>query len=193
MGVIATPEADGIPHTMDVHSYIACAPRGAGVALAMFYLVAGKSVRGWFAREHDARSASAYFALEPSHPAGAMLFCRSVDDDPHGKWIGHTLPVTTGIRCPLSDSECRELARRRAAFGLEWLFSPDDPRDRDEVESYRKLGLPTRPLNVRSAQFGRFDRNRAVWVHASAGIDLELVLCLKERLPADRRDAILPT
>ena len=46
-----------------------------------------------------------------------------------------------------------------------------------------------RPINVRSAQFRRFEQRRPVWVHASPGIDFNLVLYLKKRLPLDRREA----
>jgi hypothetical protein len=92
-------------------------------------------------------------------------------------------------RCPISEADCAELSRLQSAFVREWLFCPGDPLDDDEVAAYRKLELPMRPMNVRSAQFRRFEQRRPVWVYASPGIDFNLVLYLKRRLPLDRREA----
>jgi len=178
---------------MDARAYLACAPMDAGVGLALFYVSRAARIHGWFAREHEGRFAAAFFALEGCHATDDAIFRRSVDDDACGRWIGTAAPAATEVRCPLSDAEREELARLRAAFCREWLFEPDDPRDRAEVEAYRRLELPLHPVNVRPVQFRRFDRSRPVWVYASAGIDFDLVLYLKQRLPADRHHArVLP-
>jgi hypothetical protein len=174
---------------MQVHAYLACAPREAGVAAALFYAVWGRNVCGWLAGEHDRRASAAFFALEDYYSTADAVFCRSVDDDVRGGWIAQAVPVTTEIRCPIPEADCGELSRLQSAFVREWLFCADDPRDRAEVEAYRKLGVPVRPLNVRAAQFHRFDQRRPVWVYASPGIDFNLVLDLKKRLPLDRREA----
>lgn len=187
--VPSVPNADA--ESMQVHAYLACAPRDAGVAAALFYAARAANVRGWVACEHDRRCAAAYFALEGYYSARDAVFCRSVDDDVRGPWIEQAVPVTAPVRCPVAEADCGELARLQAAFVREWLFFPDDPRDRAEVDAYRKLGLPVRALNVRAAQFHRFDQRRPVWVHASPGIDFNLVLYLKKWLPFDRREARL--
>jgi hypothetical protein len=174
---------------MQVHAYLACAPRETGVSAALFYAVSGQNVYGWLAAEHGKRAAAAFFALEDYYSTGHAVFCRSVDDDVRGKWIEESVPVITDIRCPIPEADCGEVSRLQSAFVREWLFYADDPRDRGEVEAYRKAGLPVRPINVRSAQFHRFDQRRPVWVHASPGIDFNLVLYLKKRLPLDRREA----
>jgi len=174
---------------MQAHAYLACAPREAGVSAALFYAAWGQNVCGWLAAEHDRRASAAFFDLEGYYSTGDTIFCRSVDDDVRGRWIEQAVPVTAEIRCPIAEADCGELSRLQSAFVREWLFDPDDPRDRGEVEAYRKLGLPVRPVNVRSAQFHRFDQRRPVWVHASPGIDFNLVLYLKKRLPLDRREA----
>ena len=181
------PGGNGEP--MQVHAYLACAPREAGVSAALFYAAWGENVHGWLACEHDRRCAAAFFALQDYYSTRDAVFCRSVDDDVRGRWIEQAVPVTTGIRCPVPDADCGELSRLQSAFVREWLFCPDDPQDRAEVEAYRKLGLPVRAVNVRAAQLHRFDQRRPVWVHASPGIDFNLVLYLKKRLPLDRREA----
>jgi len=174
---------------MQAHAYLACAPQGAGVSVALFYAACGHDICGWFAHEHVHRCAAAFFAVEDYYTAAGTHFCRSVDDDVHGPWIEQSAPVTTEIRCPIGEDDCLELSRLSSAYIREWLFFADEPRDHDEAALYRSLGLPVRPVNVRAAQFHCFDRNRPVWVHASPGIDLNVVLFLKKRLPASHREA----
>ena len=174
---------------MQVHSYLACAPRDMGVTAALFYVPRGENVCGWLAAGEGLRSAAAFFAVEGYYSAGAARFCRSVEDDLRGRWIEQTVPVTTDVRSPIAEADCAELSRLQSAFIREWLFYPGDPQDDDEVAAYRKLGLPVRPVNVRATQFHRFDQHRPIWVHASPGIDFNLVLYLKKRLPLDRREA----
>lgn len=174
---------------MQVHAYLACAPREAGVTAALFYAVRAANVYGWLTREREGGCAAAFFAMERYYSPAHTLFCRSVDDDVYGKWIEQTAPVTTEIGSPVPEAERHELARLQSAFIGEWLFYPDDPRAHDEVEAYRNLGLPVRPVNVRSSQFHRFDQNRPAWVYASPRIDLNVVLYLKQRLPLDNHEA----
>lgn len=188
--VLSRPSVPGgRAESMQVHAYLACAPRDVGVSAALFYAASGENVHGWLACEHERRCAAAYFALEGYYSTRDAVFCRSVDDDVRSRWIEQAVPVTTEIRCPVSETGCGELSRLQSAFVHEWLFADDDPRDRAEVEAYRKLGLPVRAVNVRTAQFHRFDQRRPVWVHASPGIDFNVVLYLKKRLPLDWREA----
>jgi hypothetical protein len=179
----------GGAESMQVHSYLACAPREKGVTAALFYVPRGENVCGWLASGESAGCAAAFFAVEGYYSALGARFCRSVEDDLRGRWIEQTAPVTTDIRRPIPEADCAELSRLQAAFIREWLFYPGDTQDGDEVAAYRKLELPVRSVNVRSAQFHRFDQHRPVWVHASPGIDFNLVLYLKKHLPLDRREA----
>jgi len=172
---------------MQAHAYLACAPRGAGVTAALFYAARGKDVCGWLTHEFHAAGAAAFFMLENYYSTAGTVFCRSVDDDVFGRWIEQAAPVTVEVRCPVAEADCHELSRLQSAFVREWLFYVDAPLDQGECAAYRKLGLRVRAVNVRSSQFYRFDQRRAVWVHASPGIDLNLVLYLKKRLPLDRR------
>jgi hypothetical protein len=174
---------------MQVRSYLACAPHEAGVTAAMFYAPWGQSVCGWLAGGHAERCAGVFFAVEGYYSTGNARFCRSVDDDVRGEWIEEVALATTKIRCPISEADCAELSRLQSAFAREWLFCPDNPIDDDEVAAYRKLGLPLRPINVRSTQFRRFEQRRPVWVYASPGIDFNLVLYLKKRPPLNHREA----
>lgn len=180
---------DGSAEPMQAHAYLACAPRDAGVSVALFYAASGENLRGWLGCEHERRSVAAFFALEGYYSTRDAVFCRSVDDDVRGRWIELSVPVTTEIRCPIPEADCGELSRLQSEFVAEWLFCDDDPRDRAEVEAYLKLGLPVRAVNVRATQFHRFDQRRPVWVYASPGIDFNVVLHLKKRLPLDRREA----
>lgn len=174
---------------MQYHSYLACAPRDVGVTAALFYVPRGTNVCGWLAGGEGARCVAAFFVVEGYYSADAARFCRSAEDDVRGRWIEQTEPVTTEIRCPLPESECAELSRLQSAFVREWFFYPADPQEGDEVAAYQKLGFRVRSANVRTTQLHRFDQHRPVWVHASPGIDFNLVLYLKKRLPLDRREA----
>lgn len=174
---------------MQVHSYLACAPRDAGVSAALFYLPRGTDVHGWLAGSAGGRCAAAFFAVEDYYSKRGGRFCRSVDDDVRGRWLEESVPVTTEIGCPIGEDECAELARLQSAFSREWFFRSADATDHDEIAEYRRLDYPVQGINVRSAQFHRFDRHRPVWVHASPGIDFNVVLYLKKRLPLDRREA----
>lgn len=178
-----------VAQLMQVHSYLACAPRDIGVSAALFYVPRGTNLLGWLAGRAGGRWAAVFFAVEDYFAVRGARFCRSVDDDPRGPWLEESVPVTTGIRCPVTEDDCAELSRIQAAFVREWFFAAGDPAERDEEDAYRVLGYPVQALNVRSAQFHRFDRQRPVWVHASPGIDFNVVLYLKKRLPLDRREA----
>jgi hypothetical protein len=182
----ATPS--GRVELMQVHAYLAYAPRDAGVTAALFYAAWGPNVYGWLAGEHDNRSFAAFFDLEGYYSTRDAAFCRSIDDNVRGRWIEQAVPLTTEIRCPIPELECGELSRMQSAFVDEWLFYPEDPHARIEVDAYRRLGLPLHRVNVRAGQFHRFDQRRPVWVHASPGTDFNLVLHVKKRLPPDRRE-----
>jgi len=175
------------PKTMQAHAYLACAPRGAGVTAALFYAMRGKDACGWIAHERHGGCAAAFFALGNYGMSAETVYRRSVGDDIFGDWIEQAAPVTKDVACPIPETGRHELGAMRLAFVRDWLFFPDDPLGQAECIAYRTLGLPVRPVNVRSTQFHRFDRNRAVWVHASPGIDLNIVLHLKKRLPLDGR------
>ncbi len=51
----------GRVESMQVHSYLACAPREVGVTAALFYATRGQNVCGWLAGEHAGRCAAAFF------------------------------------------------------------------------------------------------------------------------------------
>jgi hypothetical protein len=173
---------------MQFHAYLACAPREAGVTTALFYVPRGQDVCGWIAAGEGARCASVFFAAEGYYAPGAARFCRSASDDIRGRWIEQAVPVTADIRCPIPESDCAELSRLQSLFVREWLFQPGDLHEGDELAAYRRAGLPVHAVNIRSTQFHRFDQNRPVWVHASPGIDFNLVLHLKKQFPLDRRE-----
>ena len=126
--------------SMQVHSYLACAPRDMGVTAALFYVPRGRTSAGGSrpARACAAPPRSSRWKVITRR--GAARFCRSVEDDLRGRWIEQTVPVTTDVRSPIAEADCAELSRLQSAFIREWLFYPGDPQDDDEVAAYRKLG-----------------------------------------------------
>lgn len=170
---------------MQVHSYLASTPRTAGVVAALFYAVLGENACGWYTGTVENEIATAFFALEQYYSTHETVYCRSSGGDLRGHWIAETAPTTTDIRCPLAEPVCHELSRLQSEFVREWLWYAGDPRSDEEADAYRKLGLPSRPINIRASQLARFDRTRAVWVHMSPGTDLNLVLAVKKTWLSD--------
>jgi hypothetical protein len=170
---------------MQVHSYLATAPRAAGVTSALFYAVLGENVCGWCTGVPDMQVATAFFALEQYYSTHETVYCRSTDGDLRGSWIVDTAPVTTDIRCPLTEPVCRELSHLQSEFVREWIWYSGDPGSAEETDAYRKLGFSPRPINVRASQLHRFDCSRQVWVYMSPGTDLNLVLAIKKHWLSD--------
>lgn len=170
---------------MQVHSYLATAPRAAGVVTALFYAVVGESACGWYTGVNELQLAAAFFALEQYYSTQETAYCRSVSGDLRGRWIVETAPLTTDIRCPLTEPVCHELSRLQSDFVREWIWYAADPRDSAEVDAYRKLGWSPRSINVRATQLTRFERSRPVWVYTSPGTDLNLVLAVKKHWLSD--------
>jgi hypothetical protein len=170
---------------MQVHCYLATAPRASGVVCALFYAVLGENVCGWYTGTPDLEIAAAFFALEQYYSTQETVYCRSVSGDLRGGWIVETAPITTDIRCPLAEPVCHELSRLQSEFVREWIWYLGDPRCGEEEDAYGKLGFSPRPINVRASQLHRFDCSRPVWVHTSPGTDLNLVLSIKKHWLSD--------
>jgi hypothetical protein len=170
---------------MQVHSYLATAPRGVGVVSALYYALLGENACGWYTGTTDVRIESAYFALERYYSTQETVYCRSTGGDVRGGWVMDSAPVTVDIRCPLTEPVCRELSRLQGEFDREWLWYSGEPGAAEEADAYRKLGLSPRGINIRASQLNRFDRTRPVWVHMSPGTDLNLVLSIKKHWLSD--------
>jgi len=176
---------------MQVHVYIAWAPRGEGLTAAVLYAVRDAGVLGWLAREHDKHCVAAFFALNGYFGSSCASFRRSATGAIDGRWIEPATPLSADIACPLAAADRQWLSRLQTAFARQWFFSAEDPSEVAEIAAYDSERLPIRAVSVRAAQFRRFDRHRTVWVHASPSIDFDLVLYLKRRLPQDRHEAQL--
>jgi hypothetical protein len=177
---------------MQPHVHLAYAPRGAGVASALFCVTAGEHVYGWYTGARDHGCEAAFFALEHYYSTHATTFCRSLANDVYGAWVLDYAPVVTDIRCPVPDAVCHELERLQEAFVREWLFYPAEPGDAPAAAAYRDLGLPVGPVNVRAEQLSRFDQSQPTWVYASPGIDLNIVATLRTSWPLDDREPPAP-
>jgi hypothetical protein len=173
---------------LEPHSYLAYAPRGAGLGSALLYVAAEDHIYGWYTGASSYAYPAAFFALENFYSTHATVFCRSIDNDVYGPWVADYSPVITDVRCPLPEPLGHELERLQGAFVQEWLFYPDD---RNGVEEYRALGLPVQPVNVRARQLHRFAQDQPTWVYVSPGTDLNVVSHLQGAWPLDDRDAPL--
>jgi hypothetical protein len=163
-------------------------PRGAGLSSALFYVVTGDDVYGWYNGASSYTYPAAFFALENFYSIHATVFSRSLENDVYGHWVADYSPVITDIRSPVPEPLNHDLERLQSAFVGEWLFYS---HDRDAVEEYRALGLPVHDVNVRALQLHRFNQDQPTWIYASSGTDLNVVSWLKGVWPLDERDISL--
>jgi hypothetical protein len=172
---------------MQPRVYLAYTPRGAGVAAAGFYVVAGDDVFGWYAgaRGHD--HVATYFALERYFSDRSAAWSESRDDDVHGPWVTGTGRAATEVPCPVPEDVRHELARIASAFVAEWLFYADDPGAAREAEAYAALGLPVQPVNVRASELRRFDQSGPTWIYVSPGTDLNVFAAVSRHWALDQR------
>ncbi len=172
---------------MQPYFYLAYAPRGAGVAAATFHLVQAENVYGWFIGARNNGCAAGFFALERYYSRETTIYWRSLEDDVHGKWQADAVGAIAAASGPVPEAIRHELARLQSAFADEWLFFSADRGAEGEIEAYRKLELPVETVNIRAAQFHRFDQSQPTWICTSPGIDLNLIAYLGDHWTLDHR------
>ena len=167
--------------------YLAYAPRGVGVAAALFYVVRQETVFGWYTGARNHGCESRFFALENYFSEVPTVYWHSVEDDVHGQWAAGRTAKLKQVHGPAPDAVCHELERLQSEFDDEWLFYAGDPRAAKEIDAYRRLELPVTQVNVRSCQFPRFDQTQPTWIYASPRSDLNVVARLGKRWALDYR------
>ena len=175
------------PTSMQPYFYLAFTPRGVGVVAATFYFVQAENVYGWFIGARNNGCAAGFFALERYYSRETTIYWRSLEDDVHGEWEAAVIGAVTAASGPVPEAIRHELARLQSAFADEWLFFPEYPGAEGEIEAYRKLELPVETVNIRPAQFHRFDQSQPTWIYASPGIDLNVIAYLGDHWMLDHR------
>ena len=158
-------------------TYIAYAPRGPGVMCALFYVLDGDDVFGWYTGASGAEFASSYFMLDGYYARREITFFRSREDDVYGVWLqyikGKEVPIDPPV--PVPESLRHELERIQDVFVREWLFHADSPGTQVDASIYRARDLPVQPVNVRARKLNKLHTGHPVWTHASPDCDKSIV------------------
>lgn len=175
---------------MQSKAYISYSPDKSGSVFALFYLESGADIYGWHIEAKGTYFSAAFFMVEGFYATRAPRLYRSIEDDVYAPWTIDAPPTKDEIRCPVPETVSHELERQQSLFVEEWLFFKDDARPRSEIAAYQELGLPVHEVNIRSRRLNRFHKEGSPWIHATPGIDVNLVQLLRkywrlsEKIPA---------
>jgi hypothetical protein len=163
-------------------SYLAYAPRGAGLLCALFYAIKDEHVYGWYSGAKDTEFPASFFMLEHFYSSRATAFYRTRTNDVYGDWFIRFSPIEQRLDPPgpVPEEMRHELVRLQDRFARHCLFYRDDPHAEAESAAYQAMELAVQDVNVRCEQFSKFDKGDAVWVFATRDIDLNLVEYLKQ-------------
>jgi hypothetical protein len=139
----AYPQRILVPHA----SYLAYAPRGAGVLCALCYFTANTHVCGWWTGARGLEFAPGYFMLESFYATAGTRFFAAAGGDLYGGWRCdyERDPPELSDPVPVDDGICHRLEALQSAFAAEWLFLADDPASAPEIAEYEAAGLPVQP------------------------------------------------
>jgi hypothetical protein len=157
----------------DPEVFLAYAPRGPGLRVALFYLASDRDVCGWFTGLRDDGSlASCYFLLEEFYSSKPTRYETVHTPDLHSAWS-------------LDEARRHDLARVQAAFAREWLVYRDDPAAARELQAYDEAELGAGELLVRFDHLAKFDTTQPNWTHFSPGFQRAVLNSLSKRWPLD--------
>jgi len=174
----------GTPQT-----FLAFAPRGAGLLCALFYLVEGQDVFGWFTGAADSEHRAAFFELENFYSPAPGGFLATDGNDLQGGWRFDYSKREPGLDkgLPVPQDWIPELDRLQDVFDEEWLFFPEDPSAAREVEAYRDMELPLGEVAIKCQALGKLQKGAAVWRYFSPDFDGNVLDYLLPRWPLDYR------
>jgi len=171
---------------IEPHVHVACAPHGAGLLCATFWIVDRPNVFGWFTGARGAERPACFFALDGYHGKGETVFYRSAQSDAHGGWLVLTASGEIAVAtAPVPEAWRIELERLQDAFVREWLFFRDDPGHAEDAAALRARNLPLREVNLRPRKLARLTPGIDAWIYSSAGADLNVISFLGARWPLD--------
>jgi hypothetical protein len=174
--------------------HLAYAPRGAGLLLAMTYLVDQDAVAGWWIGHRDASYHPAYFLLENYYSARPTRFLATSGSDLYGGWHFDYARAEPRLAdpVPVNDALCHHLERTQDAFAGEWLFFRGNPGAEAEFDEYARRELGVQDVGIRCAQLDKLDRSDVVWTYRSHDFDFGLLDFLSLRWPLEYRRAFSP-
>jgi len=157
---------------------------------ALFYFEQGPDVYGWWTGPSHSRDYSAYFKLEAFFTTRSTLFYATGGMDLYGGWRFLYSARTAALDKPLPVDEdaAHELDRLQSVFVAEWLFFDDDPDAAAERQSYDRLKLPVRHVNIRAEGLKRLTGDGSEWRYLARDFDMDVLEYLQRHWPLDYRD-----
>jgi hypothetical protein len=153
--------------------HLAYAPRGAGLLCAMFCVVSGEDLYGWYTGARANEMPASFFMLEHFYSTHATAFYRTHVTDVYAHWFLAFPPVEQPLDrpSPLPDALGHELERLQFVFAQEWLYYHADPERGQEVAAYRDLGLPVQEVNIRAQRLNKLNKDAPVWTFSGQRFD----------------------
>ncbi|MGH8807621.1 MAG: hypothetical protein ACREX0_07065 [Noviherbaspirillum sp.] len=165
---------------MQPKAYISYSPGKPGSVFALFYFESGVDLYGWHIEARNLYFSAAFFMVENFYANGAPRLYRSVEDDVYGPWTIDYPPTRDEIRCPVPESVGHELERTQSRFVEEWMFFKNDVHIETELVAYREHAWPVHEVNIKARRLPRLHKESGVWMHSTAGIDLNVVQLLRK-------------
>lgn len=172
-------------------SYLAYAPRGAGLLSAVCYFALNENIYGWYTGAQSHAFPASFFLLEKFYSMHATAFYHSLENDVYGNWVLEFPPLQQRLDRPVPVAEelGHEMTRMQIAFSREWLFYCDDPAESHEIEAFRQTQLPVQFVNIKCKRLNKLTRGEPVWTYASPNLDVNVIDYLRDNWPLDdRRD-----
>ena len=157
------------------------------VLCAVALLTVEENVYGWYTGAQGSAFPASFFMLENFYSIRNTVFYRSQQDDVYDGWaiVNPAAEIEVDRPVPVQEELCHELEHMQSAFAQEWLFYADDPTAQLEMQSYRKEGLPVRPVNIKARKLNKLAQNCAIWTYAAPGMDLNIVDFLRKHWGLD--------
>lgn len=170
------------------HTWIAYAPRGAGLLAAVFYFETQHHVYGWFGGTRDGEFSSAFFMLADFFTQEPTRLYLTQGTDIYGGWsLRASAGAVKALEAPIPADEtlCVELDRLQGAFWTEWLIAEDEHGAAPERAAYEARGLPFMHVNIKSHRLDRLECHGPVWQYRSPGADATVLGGLTAHWPLD--------
>ena len=176
---------------LEHEAFLAYAPRGAGLLCAVCYLKDdnGVDLSGWWIGFKDHGYVPAYFTLQSFYTLEDSVFLATEGSDLYGGWRYNYSRSRPLLDPPVrvDDALAHRLEQLQALFFGEWLFDRTDRGAPEELAWYAAEELAVQDVNIRHQRLNKLDRNDAVWIYRSRGLDGQVIDYLAARWPLDYR------
>jgi hypothetical protein len=168
-------------------TFLAYAPRGAGLMCAVAYIEVGQDVYGWYIGHKEGAFPCAYFKLEDFFSTAGNTFLATDWCDIYAGWKFNYASSQPKFdkAVPVDQDIIHKLVKLQDDFVGEWLFFSDDPGTQREIEAYRHSELPLQTVNIKTARLNRLNKDQPVWKYYSKEFETKILDYLMRRWPLE--------